>query len=347
MQMNDITSVISRLCDANAVCGREYTCFEYLKHEFGYLFDECHQTSLGSFTGMIKANNDDAKTVLIDAPLDESGFTVTKICGNGFLKVCANGTVDTRTLSAFDVTVFGKKAVNGVFTSTPPHLQSPGDSDKPLTVDSFYIDTGLDSTKCAELINVGDIAALGSSCTELLNGLVTGRLISNKACMAATINAIEMLGKNRAINIMVRFTAGTEVGSKDAKTSITPPPDYAIIIDRANAFVTGQPEYCKNVIQGDGAVISYTAASSVRMTKYVKSTAEKRYIPHQVISQGNGTASDITSVAIATHGAHTCLVELPVKNRFTQSETVSKNDIASASNIICEVIKQLEDGENV
>lgn len=345
--MNDIMSAVSRLCDANAVCGREYACFQYLKHEFGYLFDECHQTPLGSFTGIIKANNDNAKTVLIDAPLDESGFTVTKICGEGFLKICVNGTVDTRTLSASDVTVFGKTAVNGVFTSTPPHLQAPGDSDKPLTVDSFYIDTGLDSAECAKLVTIGDIAALSSSCTELLNGNITGRLLGNKACAAAALYAAKTLGKKRKVNIIIRLTAGTEVGSKDAKTSITPPPDYVMVIDRANAFVGGEPERCKNVALGKGAVISYTAASSVRMTKKVADVANRKGIAHQLISQGNGTASNITSAAIATHGAHTCLIELPVKNRFTQSEIVSKNDIESASQLICAFIKALEDGENV
>lgn len=345
--MKELSEIISCLCDANAVCGREYAAFDYLQSNFGGLFDECRMTPIGSFVGIIKAKHDNARAVLIDAPLDEPGFTVTKICGGGFLKACANGQTDTRTLSASDVTVLGKKAINGVFTSTPPHLQAPGDSDKPLTIDGFYIDTGLSDEECRASISVGDVAILSSECTMLLNGNMTGRALSNKACMAAAIKALQELGKERKVNIICRFTAGTEVGSKDAKTTLGYDIDYAIIIDRANAYTVGAPERSKGVALGGGAVISYTAASSVRFTKYAASVAKQHGIKHQLTADGNGTASDITSVAIATHGAHTCLIELPVKNRRTQSEIVNISDAEAIKELCSALICRLEDDENV
>lgn len=346
--MKELSEIILCLCDAKAVCGREYAAFDHLQSNFGGLFDECRMTPVGSFVGIIRAKHDNARTVLIDAPLDEPGFTVTKICGGGFLKVCANGQIDTRTLSASDVTVLGRRtAINGVFTSTPPHLQAPGDSDKPLTIDGFYIDTGLSYEECRARISVGDVAILSSECTMLLNGNMTGRALSNKACMAAAIKAVQELGKERDVNIICRFTAGTEVGSKDAKTSLCDDIDYAIIIDRANAYTVGSPERSKGISLGGGAVISYTAASSVRFTKYAASVAKQQGIRHQLTADGNGTASDITSVAVATHGAHTCLIELPVKNRRTQSEIVNISDAEAIKEICSALICRLEDDENV
>lgn len=345
--MKEVFELLTRISDLNAASGREYACFDAAKEAFGDVFDECTKTVTGSFTGVIKANKDGARTLLIDVPFDEPSFTVTKIFDGGFLKVCTNGNSDVRTLAASDAVVFGKKPVKGVFTSTPPHLQAAGDADKPLTVDDFYIDTGLSDDECRQIVTVGDICTLSSDCTQLLNGSITGRLISNKACIAAAVSALSELGKARKVNILCRFTSGTEVGSKGAKTEIHPMPDYAIVIDRANAYTHDAPDRNKNVIIGGGAVISYTAASSVRFTKYVSEAAKNENIPMQSVSQGNGTASDITSVAIATHGAHTCLVEIPVKNRYTQSEIVNENDILAAKALICAAVRRLEDDENV
>ena len=54
---------------------------------------------------------------LLDAHLDEIGLIVTDITDDGFIKVDKCGGIDTRSLPALEVSVWGKKEVKGIIST--------------------------------------------------------------------------------------------------------------------------------------------------------------------------------------------------------------------------------------
>ena len=62
--------------------------------------------------------------LMLDAHLDEIGLVVTGITEEGFVKAAAVGGLDQRLLLASEVVLHGKEEVYGIFSATPPHLQS-------------------------------------------------------------------------------------------------------------------------------------------------------------------------------------------------------------------------------
>ena len=146
--MNETFARIARLTALAAISGRENACFAQLREQTEGLFDEYITTPTGSFAGIIRCGKADAPLLLLDAHIDEIGFVVTEICDGGFLRAAAVGGIDTRVLSASEVTVYGKEAIRGVFTSKPPHLQEAGESRKKIELRDLYIDCLLYTSRC-------------------------------------------------------------------------------------------------------------------------------------------------------------------------------------------------------
>ena len=63
----------------------------------------------GNVAGTISCGIDGAKTLMLDAHIDQIGMIVTYIDNGGFLKVGACGGLDMRTMLAQSVTVHGRE----------------------------------------------------------------------------------------------------------------------------------------------------------------------------------------------------------------------------------------------
>lgn len=346
--MEDIFKLTQKLTNLPTVSGREDLGLKAFADIIKSFFDEYYFTPLNCFVGKINAASSDAKTILLDAHIDEIGFTVLKICDGGFLKVCANGSPDPRTLSASDVVVYGKKPIKGVFTSTPPHLQQKGDSDKPLKVDDFFIDTGLSDAECRELIKVGDVAGLSSTCQKLHDNKLVGKGFDDKICIVTILSALSKLNKDRKMNIVCQFTSCEEVGYKGALTATCGiMPDYIIALDVTNAYIEGFPEYRKSIMMEKGGVISYSGTTNIPFSKFAVNTAKKYGIPYQIAAEGNSTGTNTNACYVSSLGAYACLISVPLKYMHTASEIISLTDVDYTSQLVAKIITDLEDGNNV
>ena len=141
---------------------------------------------------------------MLDAHIDEIGFVVTEICDGGFLRAAAVGGIDTRVLSASEVTVYGKEAIRGVFTSKPPHLQEAGESRKKIELRDLYIDTGYDKEALSKLVTIGDAVGFYAPAQLLANGLVTSKAFDDRICAYAILRAVEAVDCSRLYNRHLR-----------------------------------------------------------------------------------------------------------------------------------------------
>ena len=112
--------------------------------------DEIKTDLTGSVFGFIKGKSE--KTVLIEAHIDEIGFTVTNVLEGGFLRLSKVGGIDIRVLPSQSVIVHGKKDITGIFTSTPPHL-AKGKSAEFSDLDEIFVDTGIKNI--ADYVSIG------------------------------------------------------------------------------------------------------------------------------------------------------------------------------------------------
>ncbi|MCL6615765.1 MAG: hypothetical protein K6T39_01315, partial [Anoxybacillus ayderensis] len=86
-----------------------------------------------------------ARKLLVDAHFDEVGLVVTGIEDNGFLRFDVHCGADERVLPGCEVTVFGKRRVEGVICCLPPHLTTPAQRKKALKREDLFIDSCLES----------------------------------------------------------------------------------------------------------------------------------------------------------------------------------------------------------
>lgn len=336
----DIKEIIIALTEGEGVSGNEQSLkkAEALLSEYASV----HRDSLGSIIGTFG----EGKThIMLDAHLDRIGLIVTAIDDSGFLRVDKCGGCDPRVLSAATVTVWGKKPVFGVVTSTPPHLAVAENESKAPSFDNIFIDTGLDGDKLKKLVSVGDRITVDAPVTGLTDTIITGAALDDRIGMAALLRVADILKEKKpAVKVSVIFSVQeetTEAGAKTGTFSISP--DEAIAVDVSFGNAPGiSDSQCGKL--GGGAMICVSPSLSADMTNELMSIADSKGIKYQteVCPSSTGTNADVISVSKC--GIKTGLVSVPLRNMHTQAELADLNDIESVAQIIASYIIAKEEG---
>src|SRR5439155_1318118 len=146
-------------------------------------------------------------TVMLDAHLDEIGLIVNYVDERGFLHFATLGGWDTRILPAQAVMVRTRdgRKVRGVIGSQPPHILKSEERDKPIPLESLFIDVGASSAdQAAGLgIRVGDPVVLGHSFEVVREGWVLGKAFDDRAGCAVLVKVLEELAG--VVSIPVRY----------------------------------------------------------------------------------------------------------------------------------------------
>ncbi len=326
--MSELIKMLSELCEADGVSGLD-GCLSVAE---GYLgrYAKTHRSG-GSLIGTLKGKSD--KTLLLDAHIDQVGFTVTSLSG-GFLKVAAIGGIDSRMLPGMRVTVHGKSPVGGVFCSTPPHLS--GD-DRPMKLDDMYIDTGL--ADAAEYVSLGDRVTFRGGFSALCGTKVTARSLDDRAGVAALLRCAELLkDKELPLNVTILLSDMEEIGGSGALTeSFSLCPDEAVAVDVSFGNAPDIPAYESGKL-GKGAMIGISPILSKSITKGLKAVAIKASLPFQFEVMGSRTATNADKITSVRGGVPTGLVSIPLRNMHTPAEVVDLNDIEATAKLLAEYI---------
>lgn len=335
----DIKKIITALTDGEGVSGNEQTLSEAEKLLSAYA--NVYRDSLGSVIGSMG----EGKThIMLDAHLDRIGLIVTAIDDSGFLRVDKCGGCDARVLSAATVTVWGKKPIFGVITSTPPHLSKGEDSSKAPSFDEIYVDTGMDGQSLKKIVSVGDRITIDAPVVSLTDNIITGSALDDRIGVAALLRVADILNEQKpAVKVTFIFSAQeetTEAGAKTGAFAISP--DEAIAVDVSFGNAPGiSDSQCGKL--GEGGMICISPSLSNDITNSLMSIADKKGIKHQteVCPSSTGTNADVISVSKS--GIKTGLVSIPLRNMHTQAELADINDVESVAQIIASYI--IEKGE--
>lgn len=330
--------LLRRLSEAVAVSGDEGAVRRVIREAAAGLADEVKVDTLGNLFA-VKHGPQRAPRVLLAAHMDEIGFMIVGIDGDGLLKFEAVGSIDDRILLGKPVWV-GENRVPGVIGMKPIHLIKGGEREQVVKIDSLRIDIGAASRDGAgKVARVGDRATFATTYGDL-GPTVRGKAFDDRAGCAALIEVLR--GKNYPVELICAFTVQEEVGARGARTAaFAADADAAIVVDctPANDLPPASDEdenFKYNTRLGHGPAI-YTHDGSTlhdkRLVRHLIHTAEARGIPYQVRQPGGG-GTDASAIQKSRAGVPTVSVSVPGRYIHSPASIISTGDFHNTAKLI-------------
>ena len=326
--------ILKAICGAPGVSGTEGTTAAAIGSFLRQYTDDVRTDALGNLIGVINPGKE--KSLVLTAHMDKIGLAVTGIDKkSGFLRISRCGGVDIRVMAAARVKVYGKKTLDGVVISTPPHLADQSKKNQPAPIEKLAVDCGLPYEEIREIVSIGDRAELRLPFTELANGRAVSPFMDNSAGCTAVLKALEQIaGKDCPCTVYAVFATREEVGKQGATTALFGiRPDEALVTDVSFAAAPGVPEE-SSAKQGSGAMIGVSPILQKDMSDALKALAEKNGIPYTVEVLGRTTGTDADVAVITGAGVKTGLVSIPLKNMHTAAEMVQISDIEAVADLM-------------
>lgn len=325
--MSDIKNLLFSLCESYSI-GSITNAAALAEKEISKYCSTTRENN--TVIGEIKGESD--YKIMLDAHIDEVGFTVTNIDGEGFLTVAKCGGIDLRTLPARTVIIHGKEKVKGVFCSTPPHLSSSDMSFEDIA--DFKIDSLL-GERAKEIISLGDYVTFDTAPMSLLGDRVCAKSLDDRAGVVCLIELAKRLsGKKLPVTVTFCISDMEELGTRGAKTAaFNIDPQEAVAIDVSFATAPDVSGDEAGELSG-GAMIGISPVLSKEISRKFIAVAEENGISYQteVMSSRTGTNADVISVNKS--GVKTGLLSIPLRNMHTDSEIIDLKDILSVCDIL-------------
>lgn len=333
-----VEELLFKLCGTFSGSGAESEIAKVILAEMQNCSDEAQIDKNGNVICTIGKTQEPARSILIDAHMDQVSMLVTAVDDSGFVNISSCGGIDSRTLPGSTVIIHGKKAVTGIVCTTPPHLASKKTPDFEKTED-LLIDTGLPAEKVHEVISVGDYVSFSAKPQRLLDDRVTAQALDNRAGVAVLICCARML-KDVAIPARVTFLFSTQeeinsVGVKTAAFSLDY--DETISVDVSFAEQPGIPkDKCGELSEGPMIGIAPTLSRTIS-DKFI-GLAKSNKIPYQleIMSAATGTTSD--AIITSKSGAAGGLLSVPLRNMHTPVEVVDMADVENTARLLAKYI---------
>ncbi len=336
MKTNEI---LRELVSYPAISGFETDFSRALSKKLKNYCRDVQITPLGCVVGIIPSAKAGAKTIMLEAHLDQIGLIVSEICDDGFVKFEAVGGVDERILPSSEVYILGKEKLYGVIGAKPPHLLSRGkDEEAALKISDMTIDTGLETDKLKELVSVGDPVMLRSEPTVLLGDNVAAAALDNRAGMTAVFSCLEQIrGKALPYNFCVCFTTGEETGLHGAYTlSAFAQPDLAVVVDVTHGTTPDAPKVGTFPL-GSGSAICRGPNLHFEHTKSVINLAKEKSIPFEIEVASGHSGTNAWALQNMGGGIPCVLLSIPLRYMHTSVEVVNMGDIDSTARLLAEI----------
>ena len=330
-----------RLCETPGITGFEHTAAEAAAVLLRPWCDSVEIDSFGSVLGIRRCGRRDAKTVLLDAHIDQIGFLVTEVLDGGFLRFTSVGGVDPRMLLGCEVEILAPEPVFGVISCTPPHLLKPGEEKKSIPIHKMMIDTGLADARQA--VPIGTPVVFAERMCQLTPETVTGKCLDDRAGVAAILQAVERLhGEPLAVDLAVQFSVQEEVTSLGAMTgAFRVRPDFAIAVDVSHAKTPDAPAD-STFAYGGGAMIGMGPNFNTPLAKSLVKTARAEGIAYQLEVMEGNTGTNAWEMQIAATGTAMGPLSIPLRYMHTPIESIQLSDLDAVSDLLYHFLRRFE-----
>lgn len=331
-----------RLLNCAAVQGisaRENTIAEYLLQELHGMDIPAHLDTNGNVHGRIESRDKDAKTVLLEAHMDQIGLMISGIDENGYLQFVNLGGVDERTLCGMEVMVLSKTPLYGVIGAVRKKA-SGEEKPKNPKIEELSIDVGLDRETAQAQVKVGDVVSIYAPPRELLGDKISGTAMDNRAGVTAILDCLKRLvDKSLPYHLEILFSTGEELGLQGAYTGVTPGmADMAIAVDVTFGTTPDTKEETGVFPLGCGAVIARGPSLHDTYTRQLIALAKEKEIPYEIEPIPGSSGTTAWAIQTVGNGIPTALISIPLRYMHTNVETLAVKDIQAVSDLLYEAV---------
>ncbi len=313
----------------SGVSSHEQSMAKHLCEELNRMGISSHVDANGNVHGRITCNRPDAKTLLLEAHIDQIGLLVSGIDQDGMLQFTALGGVDERILYGMEVEVESNPPLFGVIGAIRAK-----DEEKNVKIEDLRIDLGLPYDEVIQRVHVGDVVAFQNVPKSLLGSLSSGCSMDNRAGVTAVMDCLaKVKHKELPYHLELLFSTGEELGLQGAYTG-TKLVDAAIVVDVTFGITPDNKEAIGLFQLGCGAVICRGPSLCDVYTKQLVSLAQKERIPYEIEVAAGNTGTNTWAIQTTGTGIPVMLISIPLRYMHSNIETLSLEDVQAVSDLL-------------
>lgn len=339
MEYTHIREMLSALCPLPGPSGFERPVALRAAQLLRPYMDEVSVDRMGNLVGVRRCGIPGAKSILLDAHLDEIGLMVIG-SEDGFLRFRTIGGVDPRMLPDREVTILTEPPLFGVVACLPPHVQQPGDADKSTPISELVIDTGLSQEEVETMIPAGTPCVFRDGCFPLGQRQMCGKSMDDRACFVTLLRAVELLqDKTLDVDLYILGSTREEVSHGGAATAVWKiAPDCCVAVDVTHGKTPDTPADRTSVL-GGGPAIGVGPNMTRWMTERMFAKAKEKEIPVQYEVMAGATGTNGWDMQIAREGIATSVLSLPLKYMHSPVETLDLSDIEAVASLLAAFVE--------
>lgn len=331
--------MIKNLSEAFGISGFENEVREQIKNSLDGYNLEITDDTMGNLC-VSAPQREGLPSVILSAHMDESGFIITDITEEGYLKFDIVGTADINSLLSQRI-IF--ENVKGVISFKAVHLTTKEEREKPIKVENLLIDIGANTKADAEkVVSIGDYGVYDTKCAEFGRSFIKGKALGGRVGVSILIKILKEWQRYN-VNLVGVFTVQRYVMSRGMTLASAnfPACELAIIIDSVDA--TPQNEALSSCEKGAAICFSPNISDKLRETaEKATRMADENNIAYQRVANTEKTDAD----RILDKGADipVLLLGIPCRYKNTAVNLISRSDIDSTEKLIDLILRRTEDG---
>lgn len=322
--------LLEELTQAWGVSGREKNVRAIIRREIRDYVDECYTDAMGNLIAYKKGtDSENNKRIMYTAHMDEIGFQVTHIEGDGRIKVYSVGW--TWTSAIYNDKVIFQNGVIGVVGCDGPVEEAQNKAQ------ALYIDIGCTSKEeTMKYVQPGDYCGFIGKYYELQNDRISAKSLDDRVACYVLIEAIKKNPGQYPNDIYYVFTVQEEVGCRGSVVAAERiKPEIGVSVDvTPDHYYPCDLKGCNEVGKGVGVTFGNPSAmlDEYLVNEMVK-TCEENGIDYQrdVMDRGG---TDASSMNRAYYGTRVAGISIVDRYPHSQSSIVSKHDVECAIELV-------------
>ncbi len=344
--------LLGELSNASGTPGNEQEVRDVVRRHLDGLVEFSHD-GLGSLICRRRGKSA-SPVVMLAGHMDETGFIVRYLTGDGFVKFHPLGGWWEHTLLAQPVTIKTAKGdVPGVIGAKPVHHLKEAERKNVLDIEAMFIDVGAVGKEEAMNefgISPGDPVVPATRFASLRNPrFVSGKAFDDRVGVALFVDALRTLRPEDHPNTICGVgTVQEEVGTRGAGTAVHGVnPDAAIVLEGTPADdLPGSKADESQGVLGKGPQIRLfdpTMITNRRFAEFAIETARACRIPYQRAVRVSG-GTDAKPIHLHRAGIPTIVLGVPVRYAHSHAGILCLDDYDHTLRLLVELLKRLDAG---
>ncbi len=350
--MTDLVRLLESLSNAFGPPGNEEEVRAVLRKELEGHADETRVDKLGNIF-FVHHGRDGLPKIMFAAHMDEVGFIVTFMDGNGFLRFHTLGGITSNVIPGQTILLRGTRGdIRGLVGTKPPHLMREDERNKAVLMDDLFMDVGASSLEESERkgVEIGTNGVFDVRFTELGGGYIKGKALDDRAGCTVLAEVFKAL-KDSPYNIVAVGTVQEEMGMRGARTAAwQADPDYALALEGTFAAdVPGSsPEKVSSKIKGGPVVtiLDQTVMAHPTVLKTLIKVGKEKSIPFQFKQVPMG-GTDSGAIHLTKAGVPSGTVAVPCRYIHGPVSVTHVDDVKNTVKLVTEFVKAISEKESL